>query len=52
MDPRKRLLKNGWTTLLAAFAVVAVLVAFLPNRAGAADIQPNADSTGPIIWLS
>lgn len=48
MDPLKSLLKNGWITLLAAFAIVAVL-ALLPSRAGAADNQPDA---GPIIWLS
>jgi hypothetical protein len=41
MDPRRNLLKNSWITLLAAFAVVMVL-ALLPNRAGAMGIEHTA----------
>ena len=45
MDPRRNLLKNGWITLLAAFAVVVVL-AMLPSRSGAAG-APWLYNSGP-----
>ena len=51
MDPLKNLSKTGWITLLAAFAIVAVL-ALLPNRAGAADDVHGAGSRAPTAWLA
>ena len=51
MDPWKQLLRNGWITLLAALAVV-VMLALLPTRAGAVDVDPGTNSTGTITELS
>ncbi len=49
MDPRKHLLRNGWITLAASFALAALLA--LPGRAGAVDYTNTFayPSVGPII---
>ena len=53
MDPRRKLLRNGWITLFAALTIVGVL-SLLQSRASAADMEPPVAycSIGPITWLS
>ncbi len=50
MDPRRHLLRNGWITLAASFALAALLA--LPGRAGAQQHSPYSyPSVGPISGI-